>query len=191
MEYSTFSGWNRGLLNIFRVESWNTSEWDDARLEEIESPSTMKPSSQTWDNLFELMPMMNVGNGDSSGGDPDRAIQEGSGKPSLQVSYCLRQAALRGGGKYKYTKIQLHKNTITQIYNHTKKMAIAWTRPLSVAEIKYGNSETAMAKRNHNGNFNGKWSLRLYLLVFDSPDLNLFERSSTCHISLCYDVQRD
>ena len=68
---------------------------------------------------------MNVDHGDSSGGNPDRAIQEGSGKPSLQVSYCLRQATLRGGGKYKYTKIQLHKNTITQIYNHTKKMAIA------------------------------------------------------------------
>ena len=61
---------------------------------------------------------MNVDNG--LGGNPDRAIQEGSGKPSLQVSYCLRQAALRGGGKHKYTKIQLHKYTTTP-----KKMAIA------------------------------------------------------------------
>ena len=94
---------------------------------------------------------------------------------------------------YNYTNIQLYKNTIKQIYNHTKKDGHCLNQAtlMREAEMNYGNSETAMAKRNHNGNFNGKWSLRLYLLVFDSPDLNLFERSSTCHISLCYDVQRD
>ena len=104
---------------------------------------------------------MNVDNG--LGGNPDRAIQEGSGKPSLQVSYCLRQAALRGGGKHKYTKIQLHKYTIKQIYNHTKKDGHCLNQAtlMREAEMNYGNSETAMAKRNHNGNFNGKWSLRL------------------------------
>ena len=84
----------------------NTLGCEDVRLAETGSPSTTKPSSQTFEilgyyNMYNQMYKYHWRNDNNfSGGDAYRAIQEGAGKPSLQACHRLCQTPFGSRGEH-------------------------------------------------------------------------------------------